>query len=114
MNFRFETTEFFNKQLKKLTRRYPNIKADLKRFIQDFKEGRGRGRAIPGLRHKVYKARMKSTDMRRGKRGGFRIIYYLQIADGKIIFLSIYAKSRREDIRVQEILEFLDRAGIEL
>ncbi len=73
-----------------------------------------KGRAIPGLKHKVYKARMKSTDMKRGKRGGYRVIYYLQTAQNRVILLTIYTKARRENIRVQEILSLLKQLGIEL
>ncbi len=34
----------------------------------------------------------------RGKRGGYRIIYYLQDREGKIWLLTIYTKSEAEDI----------------
>lgn len=34
----------------------------------------------------------------RGKRGGVRVIYYLRTAAGEIWMLTIYGKSRRENI----------------
>jgi len=114
MNFKFVITESFNQQVKKLAKRYPKIKRDLQNFQNDFNSGRVRGQAIPGLKHKVYKARMRSTDMRRGKRGGYRIIYYLQTAQNRVILLTIYAKARRENIRAQEILSLLEQLGIEI
>jgi len=114
MNFKFVVTEVFSRQVKKLAKRYPKIKIDLSNFKQDFNEGRVKGRAIPGLKHKVYKARMKSTDMQRGKRGGYRVIYYLQTIQNRVILLTIYAKARRENIRVQEILSLLKKFGIEI
>jgi len=114
MNFKFVVTEVFNRQVKKLAKRYPKIKIDLQNFKQDFNAGRVTGQAIPGLKHKVYKARMKSTNMQRGKRGGYRVIYYLQTAQNQITLLTIYAKARRENIRVQEILSLLKQLGIEL
>jgi mRNA-degrading endonuclease RelE of RelBE toxin-antitoxin system len=39
--------------------------------------------------------------MKRGKRGGFRIIYYL--SDHVVYLLTIYAKAKREKISVKEI-----------
>ena len=52
--------------------------------------------------------------MKRGKRGGYRIIYYLQTAKEQVVLLTIYAKSRKEDIRVQEIISLLEWLEIEL
>ena len=52
--------------------------------------------------------------MKRGKRGGYRVIYYLQTAQNRVILLTIYTKARRENIRVQEILSLLKQLGIEL
>ncbi len=40
-----------------------------------------------------------------GKRGGVRIIYYNQLADGRIYLLLIYAKSARENIPANVLLK---------
>jgi hypothetical protein len=36
-----------------------------------------------------------------GKRGGLRVIYFLQLADGTIVLVSVYAKSVQENIDPQ-------------
>jgi len=102
----FIPTLTFEKQIRRLSRRYPQIRDDLKGFKSDFIRGIGRGDKIPGLKWNVYKARMKSTDMRRGKRGGFRIIYYLQTLKD-VILLTIYPKVKKEDISNEEIQRIL-------
>jgi mRNA-degrading endonuclease RelE of RelBE toxin-antitoxin system len=50
----------------------------------------------------VWKLRINSTDIRRGKRFGFRLIYYLE---GRTIYpLFIYAKANKSDVSDQEII----------
>ena len=39
----------------------------------------------------------------RGKRGGFRVIYYWWVADSVITFCDIYAKNEKEDLTHHEI-----------
>ena len=94
----FLQTPTLEKQVKKLAKRYPHIRDDLEAFRNDFIAGRIRGDRIPGLKREIYKARWRSTKMKRGKRGGYRIIYYLQAAKKVVILLTIYAKSKKEDI----------------
>lgn len=77
-------------------------------------EGELPGDPIPGLLDKVYKARCASSDMKRGKSGGYRVIYYLEGRDSKIYLLSIYSKAQRENIPVDEILQILKEMGLEL
>ena len=48
--------------------------------------------------------------MKKGKSGGFRIIYYLLVKDRKVYLLTIFSKSEKEDIdmvRLEKILEEL-------
>jgi mRNA-degrading endonuclease RelE of RelBE toxin-antitoxin system len=50
----------------------------------------------------VWKLRINNTDIRRGKRFGFRLIYYLE---GRTISpLFIYAKANKSDVSDQEIM----------
>ena len=56
----------------------------------------------------LYKIRLKSTDMARGKRGGFRIIYYLLTQDKKIYLLTIFSKTEVENIDLNKLHEILE------
>ena len=60
------------------------------------------GDKIPDLGYDVYKVRLKNPSAKRGKRGGFRAIYYIKTAQF-IILLTIYSKSQQEDISVERI-----------
>ena len=57
---------------------------------------------MPGTGYAVYKTRLPNRAARRGKSGGFRVIYYLQLADS-VTLLTIYSKTEQTDIRVREI-----------
>lgn len=69
--------------------------------------------ALPGYSHKVWKYRVGSRDMGRGKRGGFRIIFYMDpkaAQDPRIIhLLTIYAKNERADVPADELLRLWKR-----
>ncbi len=58
------------------------------------------GKVIPGSGG-LRKLRWAGSG--RGKRGGLRVIYYWQTADGQIWLLLAYPKSEREDLSHDEI-----------
>ena len=60
----------------------------------------GEGKVIPGSGG-LRKIRVAAKG--HGKRGGARVIYYLQDAAGKVWLCRIYAKNEAEDLPVAEI-----------
>lgn len=55
----------------------------------------------------IYKIRLKSSDMKKGKSGSFRAIYYILTNNKEVYLLTIYAKGEREDISREEIRNIL-------
>ena len=53
--------------------------------------------------------RLPNRAARRGKSGGFRVIYYAQI-DDVVTLLTIYSKTEASDISVREIQELAQEA----
>ena len=71
------------------------------------------GDLVPGT-HGVRKLRWTRPGM--GKRGGLRILYYVQDALGRIWLLTVYTKSARENIAVatlNALRELADHAEID-
>ena len=60
----------------------------------------------------LFKVRIKNSDARRGKSGGYRIIYYLKTED-RILLVTIYSKSDKADVPAAEIRELIKRAESE-
>jgi len=96
-------TEPFGRKLKKLKKKYPSIKNDLSGLLSDMEDGKISGDPIPGLFNKVFNVRAGSSDMKKGKSGGFRIIYYVDNENGEIYLLTVYAKTKNENIPVKDI-----------
>ncbi|RKT43210.1 hypothetical protein BDD21_0532 [Thiocapsa rosea] len=64
--------------------------------------GETQGDRILGVGYVFYNVRVKNSAAVRGKRGGFRIIYYLHTADD-ILLVTIYSKSEQAEITAAEL-----------
>jgi mRNA-degrading endonuclease RelE of RelBE toxin-antitoxin system len=55
----------------------------------------------------VYKVRLKNPSASKGKSGGFRAIYYVQLAD-LVVLLTIYSKTEQVDIPAEAIQDIIN------
>ena len=69
------------------------------------------GILIPGTSN-IRKLRVLSSDMARGKRGGFRLLYLSDIENNSFTLLFVYAKPIRENLSQKEI-ELLVKEALE-
>ena len=108
MDFTILTTENFEKEYKKLLKKYPTLKQTFQTMVQNLKSGiTQNAKALPGFSHKVYKVRL--GDKQKGKRGGFRVIYFIQNSKNIIYLISIFSKSDKNNISNSEIVSILKR-----
>ncbi len=89
--------EGFQRQLKRLARRYRQIKKDIKPIIDALQADETPGDQIIGTDYTLYKVRAKNSDANRGKSGGYRVIYYLKTST-RCTLVTIYSKSDQDDI----------------
>jgi mRNA-degrading endonuclease RelE of RelBE toxin-antitoxin system len=66
-----EYSEAFKRQLKRLSRRYRQIKKDIKPIVDALIAGKTPGDQITGTIYTLYKVRAKKSDSNRGKSGGY-------------------------------------------
>ena len=104
-------TNEFKKNLKSLAKKYNNIKSDLTPYISNLEAGETPGDQIKGTDHIVFKVRLPNSSANKGKRSGFRLIYYLKLPD-EIILLSIYSKNTQQDISSSEIINIIGKHTI--
>jgi len=101
---------YFRRDIKKLLKKYPNIHKNCLPLLDQLEKGVFEGDKLQGFDNKMFKARVGSSDQKKGKRGGFRVIYYVS-APKKIVYLfSIYAKAKQENIaksKIEKILQSL-------
>jgi hypothetical protein len=97
-------SDHFKRQIKKLTKKYPNVKDDFLAIIDnlDFKNEISIGKNI-------YKIRISSSDIKKGKSGGFRSYIYLYIKKDLAVPLCIYAKAKTENISQNELKFHFDQ-----
>ncbi|KGI61387.1 toxin RelE [Prevotella sp. S7 MS 2] len=97
----------FDKQLKRLAKKYRNIKEDLLNLERSLLSNPTQG---VDLGNGIRKIRMQICDKGRGKSHGVRIITYttiIDIEDGIITLLAIYDKEEQSTITKKEIQQLL-------
>jgi len=101
--------EHFKNQLIKLKRKYPRIKDDFLKGLGGFNPN-----DEIHIGHSIYKIRIGSSDMKKGKSGGFRSYIYLYLAKDLLVPLCIYAKNQKEDISENELKYHFDAVSEDL
>jgi mRNA-degrading endonuclease RelE of RelBE toxin-antitoxin system len=74
--------------------------------ITELEEGQTPGDQIVGTGYTIFKARVQNSDIRKGKRSGYRLIYYLATAES-VVLLTIYSKSDQGDISAKKLREIV-------
>ena len=101
-------TNFFAKNVKSLKKNYPQIGADIKSLVSQLKQGETPGDQITGVGYTVYKVRLKNSDLKKGKSAGYRIIYYIEGGNTRILLI-IYCKKQKSDISKEEVVDVIKR-----
>ena len=109
MSYNVYPTPDFKKFFKKLSKKYPSLKADLQGLIKILKEQPDSG---IHLGHGIYKIRMAISSKGKGKSGGARVITYLVTQDNEVYLVFIYDKSQLDNITKEQIFELLKKAGL--
>ncbi len=109
MNFNIYTTDFFARQLKKLSKKYPSLKGDFLTLIKSLNSEPIQGQP---LGKDCYKIRMSIASKGKGKSSGSRVITCVKVVAGSVYLLSIYDKEGKENISDKELDTLLKLAGL--
>lgn len=103
MPWTIERLPAFDKALGELQKRFPRAEDDI---LEEFKLGPPRATdPLPTYARKLWKARAGSKDLKRGKSGGFRIIYYWDQELPNYCLLGMaYFKGDQENLPASEIV----------
>ncbi|MCT7991584.1 type II toxin-antitoxin system RelE family toxin [Laspinema olomoucense] len=104
-----DLTPEYRNSLKKLAKKYRNIRSDTQVVIEALQQGSRLGDRLSGFGANlyVYKVRAKNSNIQKGKSGGYRIIYLLE-SETSILLLTIYSKSEQEDMTTEQIQTILE------
>ncbi len=104
MSFSVKTISVFERQVKRLLKKYPSLKKEIHCLIEELKKEPERGIFIG---HNCYKIRIAIGSKGKGKSGGARIITHLIYKHETVFLLTIYDKSEIENLTDNEILELV-------
>jgi mRNA-degrading endonuclease RelE of RelBE toxin-antitoxin system len=100
MPYSVKTISVFEKQFKRLYRKYPSLKADVLQLIVQL---RGNPEIGSYLGNQCYKIRISIKSKSKGKSGGARIITHIVVTEQTVYLLSIYDKSEKADLSANEL-----------
>ena len=104
MSYNVKTIDIFEKQAKRLIKKYASLKVELTTLINDLEQNPEQGTAIG---NRCYKIRISIASKGKGKSGGARVITNLVISENNVYLLSIYDKSEKENLTDKELQELL-------
>lgn len=100
------TTAEFEKNIKHLKRKYPAVTGEVRKLLVRLENDERPGDKVPQVGYDVYKVRLQNPSAGRGKSGGFRVIYYVRLANS-VFLLAIYSKTEQSDINLEKIRQVL-------
>lgn len=105
MSFSVQATSLFDRQIKRLVKKFPSLKNEYANLVASLKENPEQGTS---LGNNCYKIRLAIASKGKGKSGGARVITHLQVTDKNVFLLSIYDKSEQDSISDKDINSLLD------
>ena len=108
MSFEVRTISAFEKEFKKLSKKYPSLKSDLFKLIKQLEANPFIGTS---LGKDFYKIRLSISSKAKGKSGGARIIACVKIIQNIIYLGAIYDKSEKSSITDSELKLLAKKIG---
>lgn len=99
-------TPEFKRNVRALAKKYQHIQSDVQPFIDKIQRGELIGDKVQGTGYTIFKVRIRNSDVKRGKSGGYRVIYYLKTTTA-IILVTIYSKTEQSDVSPAKIRKIL-------
>jgi len=99
-----EYSQNFLKEAKELSKKFKNLKNDIKELIEDIENSHDLG---VYLGSNLYKKRVRNSSIPTCKSGGFRVIIFTKFEE-KIILLCIYSKTNQDTIGDDELIGLIN------
>ena len=109
MSFKVAYTDLFEKEAKRLAKKYPSLQEDVIKLIELLEKNPVQGTPLgKGL----YKIRIAIESKGKGKSGGARVITYIVFSRNTIYLTSIYDKSELDNVSTLVLLKILKEEGL--
>ena len=103
MSYKIEIIPRFEKDVKRLKKKFPKIKNDLTLLINKLYANPKLG---IHLGENIFKVRIPNSSIPTGKSGGFRVITYYKTND-TLYLITIYSKSEKENILTEKLKKII-------
>jgi mRNA-degrading endonuclease RelE of RelBE toxin-antitoxin system len=104
MNYNIFSIPPFDRQLKRLVKKYPSLKEEFLLLLESLSIQPAQGTPIG---RNCYKIRISISSKGKGKSGGARIITNLVVAENSVFLLAIYDKNEKETLTDKELATLL-------
>lgn len=104
MSYKIELSDNFKKEAKKLSKKYPSLKAELAELFVQLAENPTLGTS---LGKDIYKIRLAIASKNKGKSGGARVMSFVKIISTSVLLFSIFDKGEKESMSEKEIQELI-------
>lgn len=104
MSYNIFLTQRFEKEIKRLIKKFPSLKEEFSELINQVSSSPDTGVFIG---NNCYKIRLSISSKKKGKSGGARVITYVYVSTKTVYLLSIYDKSEKESLKPNELKEMI-------
>ena len=104
MSYQVDTIENFEREAKRLKKKFPSLKQEINDLIDTLEENPFLG--IP-MHDGFHKIRLGIKSKGKGKRSGARVITCVKVVAEKVYLVSIYDKSEQSDMTETELNRLL-------
>ena len=111
MSYSIIPTHRFEKELKRLAKKFPSIKNEFSDLIAKIIDNPESGTFIG---NNCYKIRLAIGSKGKGKRGGARVITYLYIETETVYLLTIYDKGEKGDLKPSELKDMIESLELDI
>ena len=110
MSYSILPTHRFEKEIKRLVKKFPSLKNEFKKLIEEITKNPQLGTFIG---NNCYKIRVSIESKGKGKSGGARAISYVYIESETIYLLTIYDKGEKENLKPSELKIMIQNLELE-
>ncbi len=108
MGFQVKPITAFRRNIKQLSKKYRSLPDDVNALVQELRLAPQLGTPIG---HGCYKIRLAIASKGAGKRGGARVITYVQVVGETVFLLAIYDKAEQSSLSDQQVLALLGQVA---
>ena len=110
MSFKILAIPPFDRQLKRLSKKYASLKVQYLKLIESLEQNPEQGTKLV---KNCYKIRLAINAKGKGKSGGCSIVTSVVVFDNAVYLLAIFDKSEKENLTDKELNELLEYISVQ-